>query len=326
MTEKPFLQVEGLVKHYPVGGGLLSKPSGHVRAVDGVTLTIDRPGETLGLAGESGCGKSTLGRLLLRLIEPSAGTIAMDGTSVSALKGEQLRQWRQHAQMVFQDPYWSLNPRMRIGASVIEPLAAHRTLSGSERTRKAAELLELVGLGAEYAQRYPHELSGGQRQRVGIARALSVQPRLLVLDEPTSALDVSVQAQILRLLTDLQQRLGLTYLFISHDLAVMEYLCDRVAVMYLGEVVETGTTEELFGNPLHPYTRALLASRPEPDPSAARERMVLRGGVPDPKSPPSGCRFHPRCPYAVERCRLEAPALRTPPGGHQTACHFAGEI
>lgn len=322
----PFLQVEGLVKHYPLGGGLLSKPSGYVRAVDGVSFRIDRPGETLGLAGESGCGKSTLGRLLLRLIEPSAGQITMDGVRVDALKGEPLRQWRENAQMIFQDPYWALNPRLRIGQAVIEPLAAHRSLTGAEGRRRAGELLELVGLGAEYADRYSHELSGGQRQRVGIARALSVEPRLLILDEPTSALDVSVQAQILRLLTDLQKRLDLTYLFISHDLGVMEYLCDRVAVMYLGQVVELAPTESLFSSPLHPYTRALLASRPEPDPLAPRERIVLRGGVPDPQNPPSGCRFHPRCPYAIDRCRSESPVLRTLAEGHHTACHLAGEL
>ncbi|PZN07295.1 MAG: hypothetical protein DIU69_11890 [Bacillota bacterium] len=320
-----FLEVKGLTKHYVVGGGWFRRPAARIRAVDGVDLTVSRPGETVGIAGESGSGKSTLARLILRLVEPTAGSVWMEGTAVTSLRGEALRRWRRNAQMVFQDPFWSLNPRQRLGDAVTEPLTAHERLGPRERWEVARELLRQVGLPEDFASRYPHELSGGQRQRVGIARALSVKPKLLILDEPTSALDVSVQAQILRLLEELQDRFGLTYLFISHDLRVLEYLCDRLVVMYRGVVVEEAPADELFDRPLHPYTRALLDARPERR-RAARDRVVLAGGGSAPGEQAVGCRFQDRCPFVRSRCREEAPPLRAMGPGHAVACHFAGEF
>lgn len=321
---RPLLRVEGLRVLFPLRSGLLSRVTAHVRAVDGVTFDLAR-GETLGLVGESGCGKSTTGRAILRLVEPTAGTVHFDGREVGEMGAEELRALRRRIQMVFQDPYSSLNPRMTVGATLDEVLRVHGLAGDREgRRRRVRELMERVGLRPEQAERYPHEFSGGQRQRVGIARALSVEPDFLVLDEPVSALDVSVQAQVVNLLEDLQAELGLTYLFIAHDLALVEHVSDRVAVMYLGRIVELAPAEQLYRNPLHPYTRALLSAIPVPDPSrrGKGERIVLRGDVPSPVSPPSGCPFHPRCPdpRKDESCRLSVPPLEEYLSGHSAAC------
>jgi oligopeptide/dipeptide ABC transporter ATP-binding protein len=320
----PLVEVRDLQKLYPLGGGLLSRARGWVRAVDGVSLTI-QPGETLGLVGESGCGKSTLGRLMLRLIEPTAGDVLFDGTSLLRLPPPELRALRRRMQIVFQDPYGSLNPRMRVDAIVGEGLAIHRLGTRAEQRARVRELLALVGLPLDAAERYPHEFSGGQRQRIGIARALALDPRFIVADEAVSALDVSVQAQILNLLQDLRGRLGLTMLFIAHDLRVVEHLCDRVAIMYLGRIVEIAPRAEIYRNARHPYTRALLSAVPVPDPRQRSERMaqrmVMRGEVPSPVEPPSGCAFHPRCPHALEVCRRATPALESGRRGHSVACH-----
>jgi oligopeptide/dipeptide ABC transporter ATP-binding protein len=297
-----------------------------VRAVDGVSFTI-MPGATLGLVGESGCGKSTLGRTILRLLEPDGGRVVVDGADVFALRPAELRALRRRMQIVFQDPYGSLNPRMTVHQTLAEPLAIHGLASGAARESRIAALLEEVGLDRQHGASFPHELSGGQRQRVGIARALSVEPKFLVLDEPVSALDVSVQAQVLNLLAELQQRRGLTYLFIAHDLAVVKYSADHVAVMYLGRIVEQAPAAELYHAPRHPYTISLLSAVPVPDPQATRQRIVLSGDVPSPARPPSGCPFHPRCPdpRKNERCRTEPPALRAVAPGRLAACHFADE-
>lgn len=320
-ADRPLLEVSDLVKHYPIRRGPFSRVAGYVRAVDGVSFSIARR-ETLALVGESGCGKTTTGRAILRLVEPTSGVIRFDGRDVAALDAAGLRALRRRAQIVFQDPFGSLNPRMTVGAAIREALCVHRLAEGSAADRRVAELLGLVGLHPTHAGRYPHEFSGGQRQRIGIARALSVGPELLVADEPVSALDVSVQAQVLNLLVDLQRDLGLTVLFIAHDLGVVRYVSDKVAVMYLGRIVEHGPAESLFRDPLHPYTRALLSAVPRTRPDAPRERIVLPGDVPSPAHPPPGCPFHPRCPHPAkdEACRARRPPLEEKRPGHAAAC------
>jgi oligopeptide transport system ATP-binding protein len=320
----PLLEVRDLVKHFPVGGGFF-RPRGVVRAVDGVSFTIRR-GETLGLVGESGCGKTTTGRVILQLERPTSGSVRFDGRELTTLDGAGLRSARRRMQIIFQDPYSSLNPRMTVGQILGEPLAVHALVPDrAERAERVRALLGHVGLLPQHADRYPHELSGGQRQRVGIARALAVQPALVVCDEPVSALDVSIQAQIINLLEDLQARFDLTYLFVAHDLSVVRHISDRVAVMYLGRIVELADRQALYAEPLHPYTRALLSAVPIPDPAveARRERIVLGGEVPSPLTPPSGCVFHPRCPLAVDRCRQVVPELREVRPGHRAACLLA---
>jgi oligopeptide/dipeptide ABC transporter ATP-binding protein len=316
----PLVEVRDLKKDYPLGRGRPGPPRAGGGAVDGVSLAI-RPGETLGLVGESGCGKSTLGRLMLRLVEPTAGEVFFDGQPLGALASGELRRMRRHMQMIFQDPYGSLNPRMRVASIVGEGLAIHRLGSRALRRERVARLLAMVELPPDAAERYPHEFSGGQRQRIGIARALAVEPRFIVADEAVSALDVSIQAQILNLLQDLQRRLGLTMLFIAHDLRIVEHVSDRVAIMYLGRIVESGPRAEIYTNPRHPYTRALLSAVPVPDPRQRKQRMVLGGDVPSPVEPPAGCAFHPRCPHAIEVCRGIIPPLETGRGGHAVACH-----
>ena len=322
---QPLVEVEDLAVHYTVQGeGWLLRQRHLLRAVDGVSFTI-RPGETLGLVGESGCGKSTTGRAILRLERPTAGRIRFQGQEIGDLPEEKLRPLRRKMQIVFQDPFASLNPRLTIGQIIAEPLSVHHLYEGRKRQDRIAELLSMVELSPEHIQRYPHEFSGGQRQRIGIARAIAVEPSFIVLDEPVSALDVSIQAQILRLLSDLQQRLNLSYLFIAHDLAVVGQMSDRVAVMYLGKIVELADRDALYQRPHHPYTQALFSAVPIPDPAEARRRsrLVLGGEVPSPINPPSGCRFHPRCPLAQEVCRRAEPPLRPVAPGHQVACHFA---
>jgi len=318
----PLLQVEHLVKHYPVRGGLLSKRSGAVRAVDGVSFEVAR-GETLGLVGESGCGKTTVARLVLRLEAPTAGRVSFDGEDLLALSGKALRRKRRALQIVFQDPMSSLNPRMTVGEILAEPLSVHRVATGAALDARVDALLEQVGIPASWRQRYPHEFSGGQRQRIGVARAIALGPKLVVCDEAVSALDVSVQAQVLNLLLELRERLGLAYLFISHDLSLVRHVSQRVAVMYLGQLVEQAPTSRLFGAPAHPYTKALLSAIPVPDPRRRRERIVLAGDVPSPANPPAGCRFHTRCSFVMARCKQEEPPAYRVGEGHEVRCFLA---
>jgi oligopeptide/dipeptide ABC transporter ATP-binding protein len=320
------LEVEQLTKHFPITEGIVfRKEVATVKALDGVSLAVRR-GETLGIVGESGCGKSTLARVITNLLQPTSGSVRFDGEDVGGLSGQGLRDFRRQVTMIFQDPFASLNPRKRVGFIVAEPLEVHRIGTEAERKRRVQELLEVVGLNAEHYNRFPHEFSGGQRQRIGIARALVAGPRLIVCDEPVSALDVSVQAQILNLLHDLQRELGLTYVFIAHDLSVVRHISDRVAVMYLGKLVELADSRELYAEPRHPYTGALLSAVPIANPRLGRQRrrVVLAGDVPNPIDPPSGCRFHPRCPAAQERCAVDETALLTATAGstHAAACHF----
>ncbi|MGE0715755.1 MAG: ABC transporter ATP-binding protein [Alphaproteobacteria bacterium] len=325
MSTAPLLAVRGLAKHFPIRRGVLQRVAGHVKAVDGVDFEL-AAGETLAVVGESGCGKSTLGRLVLRLIEPSAGSVAWKGEDVLALPAGPMRALRREMQIIFQDPYASLNPRLTVGEMIAEPLMLHGIARGEAARARVRELLGLVGLAPEHADRFPHEFSGGQRQRIGIARALAAGPALVVGDEPVSALDVSIRAQVVNLMQDLQGRLGLAYLLISHDLGVVRHIADRVAVMYLGRFVEQAPKAALFARPRHPYTRALLAAIPAADPRLRREQPLLEGDVPSPMAPPPGCRFHTRCPFAVPRCRTEEPVEDTTADGHMVACHRWREI
>lgn len=312
------LEAKNIKKYFPIKKGLLLREVGQVKAVDDVTLTVRR-GETLGLVGESGCGKSTLGRTLIRLYEPTGGEITLDGKDFLKLSGTELRNRRKNIQMIFQDPYAALDPRMTVGQIIAQPFAIHKTLGSKEAEVRVKQLLELVGLKASHINRYPHEFSGGQRQRICIARAVALDPELIICDEPVSALDVSIQAQVLNLLKDLQERLNLTYIFISHDLSVIEHICDRVAVMYLGKIVEIGTRDELFANPKHPYTQALLGAIPHVGEGKKQMKRSLSGDVPSPINPPSGCHFHPRCPHKMDICTKERPVLKGE-GGHQASC------
>ena len=318
---KTLLEVKDLCKHYPIRIGLFSRIAGYVYAVDGISFTINE-GETLGLVGESGCGKSTVGRTILKLIEPSRGEIIWRGERIDELSRSQMRPYRQQIQAVFQDPYSSLNPRMRSADIVSEPLRNFESLSKAQGRERVSALFERVGLRPDQMLRFPHEFSGGQRQRLGIARALSVKPKLIMLDEPVSALDVSVQAQVINLLEDLQREFQVSYLFVAHDLAVVKHISHRVAVMYLGRIVELAPTKELFSRPSHPYTAALLSAVPVPDPKYQRKQIVLGGDVPSPINRPNGCHFHTRCPYAQERCKVEEPVLEEITPGHSVACHF----
>jgi oligopeptide/dipeptide ABC transporter ATP-binding protein len=319
------LEIRDLKKHFPVGDGFLSRNKGSVKAVDGVTLSVNE-GETLGLVGESGCGKSTLGRAILRLIEPTSGEVVFEGKNLLALSGRELREMRRQMQIIFQDPYASLNPRMRVGDIVGEGLEIHKLAKGKAKRDRVMELLHQVGLRDDHYPRYPHEFSGGQRQRIGIARALAVNPKFIVCDEPVSSLDVSIQAQIINLLQELQEKMHLTYLFISHDLRVVEHISHRVAIMYLGKVVEIASSETIYRDAKHPYTRALLSAVPIPDTKQKKERIVLEGDVPSPVNPPSGCAFHPRCSYREALCSQAEPSLDFDAGGHGVACHVFGPV
>ena len=321
MATETLLEVTNLKKYFPIKGGVFSKTIGYVYAVDDVSFTVAK-GETLGLVGESGCGKSTTGRSILRLIEPTDGKIHFEGQDVTALDKNAMRSLRREMQIIFQDPYASLNPRMTVGSIIGEPLEIHKIARGSEKTERVASLLQKVGLRAEDMRKYPHEFSGGQRQRIGIARAIALNPKLIVCDEPVSALDVSIQAQVINLLEDLQEEFGLSYLFIAHNLNVVEHISDRVAVMYLGQIVELASDTDLYHDPQHPYTEALLSAVPIPDPTVKKKRIILEGDVPSPIDPPSGCHFHTRCMYKEKVCEEEAPEFKHIGGGHWVACHF----
>lgn len=321
--KQPLLEVQGMKKHFSTKKGLWAKGK-TVRAVDGVDLTL-YDGEVVSIVGESGCGKSTLGRCVLRLIEPTEGSIYFGGRDIRSMKAEELRKIRREMQLVFQDPYSSLNPRKMVGDILRMPLHIHGIGNAEEQKQKVKRMIDIVGLTETHLSRYPHEFSGGQRQRIGIARALILQPKLIVADEPVSALDVSVQAQILNLMQDLKQEFKLTYMFISHDLSVVRHISDRVAVMYLGRIVEVGEKKQLYDNPQHPYTKALLSSVPVPNPEVKRERIILEGDLPSPSNPPSGCTFHPRCPYVMDLCRTETPALKTINDGRLVSCHLLDE-
>jgi oligopeptide transport system ATP-binding protein len=321
MAETPLLDVKHLKKHFPIKGGVFSKTIGYVYAVDDINFTLEK-GETLGLVGESGCGKSTTGRTILRLIEPTDGAIYFEGQDITHLDKSAMRALRREMQIIFQDPYASLNPRMTVGSIIGEPLEIHKIAKGSEKEERVASLLQKVGLRAEDMRKYPHEFSGGQRQRIGIARALALNPKLIVCDEPVSALDVSIQAQVINLLEDLQAEFGLSYLFIAHNLNVVEHISNRVAVMYLGQIVELASDEELYKNPQHPYTEALLSAVPIPDPTVKKKRIILEGDVPSPINPPKGCHFHTRCMYKDKICEEVEPEFKDIGGGHWVACHF----
>ena len=321
MAETPLLEVKHLKKHFPIKGGVFSKTIGYVYAVDDINFTLEK-GETLGLVGESGCGKSTTGRTILRLIEPTDGAINFEGHDITNLDKSAMRALRREMQIIFQDPYASLNPRMTVGSIIGEPLEIHKIAKGSEKEERVVSLLQKVGLRAEDMRKYPHEFSGGQRQRIGIARALALNPKLIVCDEPVSALDVSIQAQVINLLEDLQAEFGLSYLFIAHNLNVVEHISNRVAEMYLGQIVELASDEELYKNPQHPYTEALLSAVPIPDPTVKKKRIILEGDVPSPINPPKGCHFHTRCMYKDKICEEVEPEFKDIGGGHWVACHF----
>jgi peptide/nickel transport system ATP-binding protein/oligopeptide transport system ATP-binding protein len=318
-TKWDLVQVKNLVKFFPIRGGVMQRVAAWVKAVDNVSFTIHE-GETLGLVGESGCGKTTVGRTMLRLVEPTAGSVIFDGTDVFKLRGRELKEMRRNMQIIFQDPYASLDPRTPIGESVAEGLKIHNIGNSKERYETVIEMLRKVGLEDYHSRRYPHEFSGGQRQRIGIARALALQPKFIIADEPVSALDVSIQSQVLNILKELQREFGLTYLFIAHNLSVVEHISDRVAVMYLGKMVELADRDELFRNPLHPYTQALMSAIPVPDPTLKRDRIILQGDVPSPVNPPSGCRFHPRCPVAFDHCSVQEPPFIEVSSDHWVAC------
>lgn len=325
MSHSPLLQVRDLKKHFPIRKGLFARTVGHVKALDGISFDV-HAGEVLGLVGESGCGKTTAGRCILQLIEPTSGSVKFEGRELVGLSRSEMRPLRRQMQIVFQDPYSSLNPRLTVGSIIREAITTHKLAAGRAADDRVAELLSRVGLAPSHAARYPHEFSGGQRQRIGIARALAVDPRLIVADEPVSALDVSIQAQVVNLLRDLQRELTLTYIFVAHDLSVVKHISDRVAVMYLGTIAELAGSAELYDNPRHPYTVSLLSAIPIPDPDRRRSRIVLKGDVPSPANPPSGCRFHTRCFMAQPVCSQDVPLLREVAPGHWSACHFAEQV
>lgn len=320
----PIVEVRNVKKYFPVKGGIFNRKQNVVKAVDGISFSIKR-GETFGIVGESGSGKSTLGQTILRLTEPTAGNVYYEGEDISHLSQQDMRTYRRHMQMVFQDPFSSLNPRMRVGELIEEPMVVHQYANAADRRNRVRLLLGTVGLPAEAADKFPHEFSGGQRQRIGIARSLSIQPKFIIADEPVSALDVSIQSQILNLISDLQDEFDLTYLFIAHDLSVVKHISDRIGVMYLGKMMELSPKRKLFDNPLHPYTRSLLSAIPIPNPHLKRERIILKGDIPSPVNPPSGCVFRTRCPVAFERCKAEIPMLQHAGEGHYVACHLYDE-